>query len=138
MGIGYDRHIAGLDQHLTHILVDDGLVWRNENTAELMAGSLCVLMYIGIDGTADSCEAVVAVGEDGRHRELLKSGCDGCLQDADIGVVIDTHLIEADLEILHIAAVVVCLQHLITQCLLLRCRKVDLRMFRNRRQHIII
>ena len=138
VGIGHDRHVAGLDQHLTHILVDDRLVWRNEDTAELMAGGLRVLMNIGVDGTADGGEAVVAVRENGRHRELLKSGCDGCLQYADISVIIDTHLIKADLEILHIAAVVVCLQHLITQCLLLRCREVDLRMLRNRRQHIIM
>ena len=138
VGIGYDRHVAGLDQHLTHILVDDGLVWRNEDAAELMAGGLCVLMYIGIDGTADGCEAVVAVRENGRHRKLLKSRSDGGLQDADIGVVIDTHLIKADLEILHITAVVVCLQHLVAQRLLLRCREVDLRMLRNRRQHIIM
>ena len=71
VGIRNDRHVAGLDQHLTHILMDDRFVWRNEDTAELMAGGLCVLMHIRVDGTADGCEAVVAVRENGRHRKFL-------------------------------------------------------------------
>ena len=71
VGIRNDGHITGLDQHLTHVLVDDRFVWRNEDTAELMAGGLCVLMHIRVDGTADGCEAVVAVRENGRHRKFL-------------------------------------------------------------------
>ena len=48
---------------------------RNKDTAGLLAGRLCVFMYIGIDGAADCAQTVMTVGEHARHRELFQSAC---------------------------------------------------------------
>ena len=75
MGIGYDRHITGFDDHLTHVLVNDCLMRRNEDATGLLAGRLCVFMHIGIDGSAYRAQTVMTVGKDTRHREFFQSAC---------------------------------------------------------------
>ena len=71
MGVGDNGHVAGIDHHFPHVLVNHRLVRGNENAAGLHAGALGVLMDVGVDGSAYGAEAVVAVGKDAGHGKFL-------------------------------------------------------------------
>ena len=64
-------------------------------------------MIVLQDRTADGTEGVVAVGQHIRHRKLRESGCACRLQDIDIVVVRGDHAVELQLEMLHVATVIV-------------------------------
>ena len=63
-------------------------------------------MIVLQDRTADGTECVVAVGQHIRHRELRESGCTCRLQNIDIVVVRGDHAVELQLEMLHVATVI--------------------------------
>ena len=63
-------------------------------------------MIVLQDRTADSTEGVMAVGQHIRHRKLRESGCACRLQDIDIIVVRGDHAVEPELEMLHVATVI--------------------------------
>ena len=85
---------------------------RNEDTAGFAAGRFCIFVDIGVDGTADCTQAVMAVGKYTRHRELLESARIGSLKDSDIGIIVDTHGIKLNLQMLHIVRMIVLGKHL--------------------------
>ena len=96
--------------------MDDCFMRRHEDPAGLPACGLSVFMDIRIDGSADCSKAVMAVGKNTGHREFLQPGSIGCLKDSDIGVVVNTHAVKPDLQVLHIVRVVMGFQDLPGQC----------------------
>ncbi len=71
MGVGNDGHSAGFYDHLTHVLVDNSLVRRYENSAGFLTCGLRIFVNIRVDRSAYRAQTVVAVCEYARHREFL-------------------------------------------------------------------
>ena len=106
MTVGAKNHLSASGHHLTHILVKNCPVWRNENTAILFRVSKAKDVVILIDGAAHRAEGVVAVGKHVGNRELFDSAGPGRLQNVDIVVIRRHQRVKFQLELLHIVTVV--------------------------------
>ncbi len=110
MGIGAQDHLAAAGVHFTHVLMDDGHMGRYIDTTVLPGCRQAEKMVILIDGAAHSAKGVMAAGQDVRYREGIHARCFGSLDDPHVRNVVACQGIEADLQLLHIVILIVCLQ----------------------------
>ena len=108
-----EDHAAAAGHHFAVVAMDDGHVRRHIDAAVLVRGGEGKHVIVLVDGAADGAQAVVAVGQHIRHREFLHAGGARCLNDADIGNVVAGQAVKAHAQILHVAALVVCLENAI-------------------------
>ena len=100
-GNRYNRHIAGVNDHLTHVLMDDCLMRRNEDTTGFAAGRFCIFVDIGVNSTSDAHRQlwqVVNTHGIGNSSDRLRKLSGEC----DVGIVIHTHRIKLDFQMFHI------------------------------------
>ena len=105
VGVGAQDHVAAGGEGLAGILVDNGLIGRNIDTAVLLRGGEAEHVVVLIDGTAHRAQGVVAVGHRVRERELVETAGARRLDNAHVGDVVGNHRIETDAHFLALAAV---------------------------------
>ena len=113
VGVRAKDHFAAAGKALAHILVDDCHVRGHKDAAVLFGSGQAKAVVILVDGAAHSAQAVVAVGEHIRDGELFQPGSTGGLDNAHKGDVMACHGIKLDLQVLGIAAGVVCLHNIV-------------------------
>ena len=94
-----EYHFAAACEHLTHKCVDDSLVGGYVYTAVFLCGGKTEYVVILIDGSANGAKAVMAVGENVRNRDFLKTGCACGLNYTYIGNIVRCKSIEFDPEL---------------------------------------
>ena len=110
VGVRTQDHLAAAREPLAHVLVDDRQMGRHEDAAILFGCGQAEPVVVLVDGAAHGAQAVVAVGEHIRDGELFQARCAGRLDDAHKGDIMAGHGVELDLQVLVIAAGVVCRQ----------------------------
>ena len=105
VGVGAQDHVAAGGEGLAGILVDNGLIGRNIDTAVLLRGGEAEHVVVLVDGTAHRAQGVVAVGHRVRERELVETAGARRLDNAHVGDVVGNHRIETDAHFLALAAV---------------------------------
>ena len=110
VGVRTQDHLAAAREPLAHVLVDDRQMGRHEDAAVFFGCGQAEPVVVLVDGAAYGAQAVVAVGEHVRDGELFQARCAGRLDDAHKGDVMAGHGVELDLQVLVIAAGVVCRQ----------------------------
>ena len=113
MGVRAQDHFSGTRHHFPHVLVEHTAIGGQENAAVALGIGEAEGMVILQDGAAHCAEGIVAVGEHIGNGEFLQSGGPGGLENVHIVVVRGHHGVEAQLEILGIAGMIVLLQDLI-------------------------
>ena len=83
----------------------------HKDAAVLFGSGQAKAVVILVDGAAHSAQAVVAVGEHIRDGEFFQPGSAGGLDNAHKGDVMACHGIKLDLQVLGIAAGIVCLHN---------------------------
>ena len=107
VGVGAEDHLAAACHGLAVVAVDVGHVGGHVDAAVLVGRRQRELVVVLVDGAADGAQAVVAVGQDVRQRELLHAGSAGSLDDADIGDIVAGHGVELQAQVVHVIALVV-------------------------------
>ena len=113
VGVRAKDHFAAARKALTHILMDDCHVRGHKDAAVLFGSGQTKAVVVLVDSAAHSAQAVVAVGEHIRDGELFQPGSTGGLDNAHKGDVMACHGIKLDLQVLGIAAGVVCLHNIV-------------------------
>ncbi len=114
MGVRAQDHFSGTRHHFPHVLVEHTAIGRQENAAVAPGIGETEGMVILQDGAAHCAEGIVAVGEHIGDGEFLQSGGPGSLENVHIVVVRGHHGVEAQLQVLGIAGMIVLLQDLIS------------------------
>ena len=120
VGVRAEDHLPAARGHLPHVLVDDGHVRGNEDPAVLLRGSESEHVVILIDGAAHRVQGIVAAGQGVGDREGGHARSSRRLDDADVGNVVGGQLVELDLQMIHVIALVVGLQDSVGDGALLR------------------
>ena len=107
MGVGAEDHLAAAGQPLPGVLVDDGLVGRDVDSAVFLRRREAEGVVILVDGAAHGAQAIVAVGHGVWNGELLKAGGLGGLDDAHEGDVVGDESVKLQPELLRVGALVV-------------------------------
>jgi len=113
VGVRAKNHFAAARKALAHILVDDCHVRGHKDASVLFGSRQTKAVVVLVDRAAHSAQAVVAVGKHIRDRELFQPGSTGGLDNAHKGDVMACHGIKLDLQVLGIAAGVVCLHNIV-------------------------
>ena len=113
VGVRAKDHFAAAGKALAHILVDDCHVRGHKDTAVLFGSGQAKAVVVLVDSAAHSTQAVVAVGKHIRNGELFQPGSTGGLDNAHKGDVMACHGIKLDLQVLGIAAGVMCLHNIV-------------------------
>ena len=113
VGVRAKDHFAAAGKALAHILVDDCHVRGHKDTAVLFGSGQAKAVVVLVDGAAHSAQAVVAVGKHIRNGKLFQPGSTGGLDNAHKGDVMACHGIKLDLQVLGIAAGVMCLHNIV-------------------------
>ena len=111
VGIGAQNHFAATGHGLPVVAVQVCHIGGHINSAVLHCGRQCKLVVVLINGTAYSTQRIVAVCQHVGHGELRHAGGPGGLDDPHIGNVMAGHGVVFQVQILHIAAHIVCLQN---------------------------
>ena len=107
-------HPAAAGHHFTGVLVDDGLVGRDEVAAVLHGSGQAEDMVILVDGAANRTEAVVAVGHHVGHGELGQARGLGGLDDAHVGDVVGDEAVKLQVELSGLLPEVVAAEDLVS------------------------
>ena len=98
MAVGTEDHLSATGHHLAGKLVDDRLICRHVDAAELPRRRKSEYMIIFIDRTAHCAETVMAVGHGIGDGEFFKPGRDGSLNDSHVCNIVRNQIVKINIQ----------------------------------------
>ena len=99
VAVGAQDHFAAAGHHLARVLMNDGLIGGHVIAAIFDGRGEAEDVVVLVDRSADSAEAVVAVGQNIGNRKTRQAAGSGCLDDADVGDIVGDQAVEGDVEL---------------------------------------